>query len=100
MNLRKRLRVTANIFVRAYGNYVTKQGKNKRFSFQVKIREGKNRNVLYSSIKHMCGKLKHNEIPLHKKGEVFDDFGDLLIATPWIKVRKIRQYKAGVVYER
>ena len=100
LNLRKRQKVTPTNYVRSYGTYTTKQGKIKRFSYQIKVKVEKNRTVLFKSIKRMCAKLLHNEVPLHKQGEVFEDFGVLLIRTPWIKVRKVRNYKAGVIYAR
>ena len=79
-------------------NYETAQGKIKRHSWAVTVDHYKNRIVQYRLMKHMVGKLLRNQIPLCKQGHVFDDFGDLLIATPWIRVRKVRRYEAGMVY--
>ena len=99
-NLRHRQRVTPVNYVRAYGNYVTKQGKTKRFSFQIRVKTAMKRMILYKLIRHMCTKLKHNKIPLHKQGQVFENFGELFNLTGWIKVRKVLSYRPGVVYER
>ena len=99
IDLRRRRRVAPN-YANWYGSYVTKDGRVKRFSFKAKVDPNKNPMVLYKLIRHICNKIKKGQIPAVPNGAILDDFGDLIIATPWIRVRKIRFYKAGMEYER
>ncbi len=100
-NLRKRRRVTPQQYARFYANYETKVGKIKRSSCQVKVDPNKNHEVLRRLIKYASERMgKRNQIPLCKNGHVFDDFGDFLHGVPWIRVRRVRSYKAGMHYEK
>jgi hypothetical protein len=98
-DLRKRRRIAPD-YANFYGSYITKDGRKKRFSFKVKVDPYKNRIVLGKLIKMTCMRIKDNRIPPVKNGYVFDDFGDLLSATKWMRVRLIKPYKAGMEYER
>lgn len=85
---------------RFYGNYNPLHEKTiKRFSFQVKT-DMRNPRLLGRLMRITCGKIVRNNIPLAKTGQTFDSFGDLLHRTPWIKVKKVRNYHAGVIYKR
>lgn len=97
-SLRKR-RVTPIDHARFYGNYTTKIGKIKRFSFQIKIPHYLSGKQTYRIMKFTCQKLLYEKsIPFDKQGKTYT-FGELMQRTPWIRVRKIRDYKAGMVYE-
>lgn len=87
-------------YARAYERYESKTGRVKRQSFSVKVDPYKNPIVQYKLMRHLCNKFKNNMIPLVPQGYVFDDFGDLFIATRWIKVGKVLSYKAGMEYVR
>jgi hypothetical protein len=99
-DLRRRRIVTRKQYARFYGNYTTKTGKRKRFSFKVKVNPDKKRSAQYTLMKTTCHRVKNNKIPPVPNGFVFDDFGDLLNVQDWIKVRKVHSYKAGMQYER
>lgn len=85
-------------YARFYGNYVEKFGKIKRFSFQMRIDLSKSGKLVYLQVKSICGRLLQNQIPLHKQGQVFHSFRELVFRTPWIKVRKVRNYEVGMSY--
>jgi len=99
IDLSRRRRVAPD-YANFYGAYITKSGRKKRFSFKVKVDPNKNHIVMYKLMQHTCNKLKNNQIPPVPNGYIFDDFGDLLVATPWMRVKKILPYKAGMLYER
>lgn len=92
--------VRYNEYARFYGNYVSMTGKRKRFSFQIRVSPRLSGRQKYRLIVRTCNALLDNTIPQHRQGEVFDNFGDLLKRTKWFRVRKLRQYEAGMVYER
>jgi hypothetical protein len=97
ISLRKR-RVTPVERAKFYGNYTTKTGQIKRFSFEIIMPEYINGKTINRMIRLTCQKIKYFKlIPLAKQGQKFT-FGELHQRTPWIKVRKIREYKAGMVY--
>ena len=89
-------------YARFYGNYSTMTGKRKRFSFRVRIasRLQRNRKALASYIRIVCFNLKEKKVPLHVSGQTFHTFKDLLWGTPWHRMRRLREYEAGVQYER
>jgi len=89
-------------YARFYGNYDTLTGKRKRFSFQVRVSPAiqRNRRALSEFIRTTCNNLLDRNIPEHEQGETFHTFGDLLRRTRWFRVRKVRNYEAGVLYER
>ena len=98
-DLRKQ-RVIRRQYARFYGNYTTKTGKMKRFSFKVKVDPYKRRSAQYILMKLTCHRLKNGKIPPVPNGFVFQDFGDLLNVQPWIRVQRVYPYKAGMQYER
>lgn len=88
-------------FARFYGNCETMTGKLRRFSFSVKIskRLSKNRKALAMLMRTTIGKLLEDTVPEHVQGEVFSNFMSLL-GRDWVRVRRVRNYEAGVVYAR
>jgi hypothetical protein len=85
-------------YARFYGNFTTMVGKLKRFSFQVRADTVRNNKMLYQLIKATCGKILRNQVPVHTQGQTFSSFGELFRRTPWIRVRKVRNYKVGMKY--
>jgi hypothetical protein len=96
----RRRRVAIKQYARFYGNYTTKNGARKRFSFKVKVDPYKKRSAQRVLMKMTCQRIKDNKIPPVPQGFTFDDFGDLLVVQDWMRVRKVHVYKAGMVYER
>jgi len=86
---------------RFYGNYETMTGKLRRFSFNVKISKtvSKNRRALAVLMRTTVGKLLECTVPKHVQGETFSNFLSLF-GRDWQRVRRMRQYEAGVVYKR
>ncbi len=94
----KRRGVVAVDLARFYGNYETKVGRIKRFSFQFKMPDYLSGKMMHRMIRLVCEKIHYfNLVPLHEQGQTFK-FSELMLRTPWIRVRKVRNYKAGVVY--
>ncbi|MEM2111349.1 MAG: hypothetical protein QXX08_05675 [Candidatus Bathyarchaeia archaeon] len=87
-------------YARFYGSYVTITGKIKRFSFSVKVNPRLNNRVKYRRIVTVCNSLLDKMIPEHKQGDIFNTFAELLYRTRWFRVRRLRNYQAGMVYER
>jgi hypothetical protein len=98
-DLRRRRRIAPD-YSNFYGSYITKTGKIKRFSFKVKVNPDKKNSAKYTLMRVTCQRILKNKIPPVPNGFVFDDFGDLLNVQDWIKVRKVRTYKAGMQYNR
>jgi hypothetical protein len=96
----KRRRRIAPDYANFYGSYISKTGKIKRFSFKVKVNPDKKNSAKYTLMKMTCQRILKNKIPPVPNGFVFDDFGDLLNVQDWIKVRKVRMYKAGMQYAK
>lgn len=97
---RKRVKPDDYDKARFYGNYETMRGKIKRASFMVKVdlSTTRKRRLASKQIAFVIVRGKYqNEIPLHTQGQIFISFGELL-RSPWMKVKKIREYKAGVLY--
>ncbi len=87
-------------YARFYVNYETKNGISKRQSFHVKIPNSVSGKMNYKMIRFTCNRIKDFKmIPLLKNGEEVT-FGELHQRTPWIKVKRIKFYKPGMVYER
>ena len=84
-------------YARFYGDYRILTGREKRFSFQVKLDAGLRGYEKYQDIKTICDRILQNKIPNHEPGEVFG-FHELLHHTQWFPVRKILNYKVGVPY--
>jgi hypothetical protein len=97
--LSRRTRIAPD-YANFYGSVITKTGDIKRFSFKVKVDPSKRHAVLYRLIRHTCKLLKRRQIPIVPNGAIFDDFGDCLHGVDWMRVRKLRYYKAGMQYER
>jgi hypothetical protein len=89
-------------YARFYGLYETATGKIKRFSFQVRIGSAlkRNRRKLAWLMRMTVRALKDRTVPEHTQGEVFSSFRELIFKTSWFKVRRLLDYKAGVIYER
>jgi hypothetical protein len=98
---RMRIGATHRWFARFYGNYESMTGKLRRFSFQVRVSPelSQNRRVLADNIRTTCGALLENNVPEHMQGDTFHSFRDLMLAR-WFRVRRLRNYEAGVVYGR
>lgn len=96
-----RIGATHRWFARFYGNYETITGKLRRFSFQVRISPElrQDRRALANYMRMTCGSLLDRNVPEHVQGETFDSFRDLMLAR-WFRVRKVRNYEAGVAYGR
>lgn len=88
-------------YARFYGLYDSIDGKIKRFSFQVKINKAlrQNRRGLGMLMRSTVKELLDDKVPKHVQGEVFPDFLSLF-GRDWQRVRRMREYKAGVVYAR
>ena len=87
-------------YARFYGLYETMRGNKKRFSFSVRVNPRLTNAEKYRYIVIVCNELLNKEIPEHRQGDVFSSFRELLFRTDWFRVRKLIDYKAGVVYER
>ena len=98
-DLRKHVRVTPNYanFYGAYGYH----GKSKRFSVKVAVPRNMNHRVLYMLIRRSCNRILNGWVPNVPNGTIFRSFGDFL-NTPhlWIKVRRIKRYRAGMQYAK
>ena len=86
-------------FARFYGSYVNMTGHTKRFSFQVTLSPSLSNRDKYDCIRTAVTELRNKRIPQHEQGQVFHSF-HALFSTTWLRVRRLRQYHAGVVYER
>jgi hypothetical protein len=84
-----------------YGTIDTMTGELKSFAFGVKIskRVSTDRRALAALIRATVQKLRENTVPEHESGEVFSDFLSLF-GRDWQRVRRIREYHAGVIYGR
>ena len=98
---RMRIGATHRWFARFYGNYESMTGKLRRFSFSVKISKSvsKNRRALAVLMRTTVQKLLEDTVPEHVQGEVFSNFLSLF-GRDWQRVRRMRQYEAGVIYAR
>ena len=98
---RMRIGATHRWFARFYGTYETITGKLGRLSFQVydspELR--RNRKVLADNIRMTVEALLERNVPEHEQGETFHSFRDLMLAR-WFRVRRLRDYEAGVLYGR
>lgn len=87
-------------FARFYGSFDRMNWKIGRFSFQVEMSPWLSNNEKYRLIVTTVNALRDNTIPEHEQGQVFRSFQELFHRTKWVRVRRLRQYKAGMVYER
>jgi len=97
--VRLRQRARYREYARFYGNYTSMTGKRKRFSFSVRISPRLSNRAKYEFMVETCNALKDRMVPEHTLGEVFSSFGELLDRTVWFRIRRLRNYKAGVIYE-
>lgn len=99
---RMRYGATPRWYARFYANYETMTGNLRRLSFQVKVSPEltKNRRVLADNIRETVSALLDNYVPEHEQGDTFYSFEELMEETRWFRVRKLRNYEAGVVYGR
>jgi len=95
--LRRRARIRE--YARFYGNYTSMTGKRKRFSFSIRISPRISNRAKYEFMVETCNALKDKQVPEHTLGEVFSSFGELLDGTVWFRIRRLRNYRAGVIYE-
>lgn len=98
---RMRIGVTHRWLARFYGVYESTTGKWGRFSFQVKVSPelSQNRRALAHNIRKTVEALREGYVPEHEQGETFHSFADLNLVR-WFRVRRLRDYEAGVVYGR
>lgn len=98
---RMRIGATHRWFARFYGNYDAITGRLGRFSLQVRVSSElrQNRRALANNIRMVVRRLLEGNIPEHVQGETFQSFRDLMLAK-WFRVRRLRNYEAGVVYGR
>ena len=87
-------------YARFYGTYRSTTGKTKRFSYAVRVNPRLSRAVKYRLMVVMVNALLNKNVPQHRQGQVFPNFHELLLYTPWFRVRKLLQYKAGMHYVR
>ena len=87
-------------WARFYGLYKTMIGKKKRFSFSIRISPKLSNQAVHRYIVIVCNALLNKEIPVHRMGDVFHSFRELIHKTEWVEVRKLLNYHAGVIYER
>jgi hypothetical protein len=98
---RMRIGATHRWFARFYGTYESITGKLGRLSFQVRVSPelSHNRRALASNIRMTCEALLEGNVPEHEQGETFHSFTDLRLVR-WFRVRRLRNYEAGVLYGR
>ena len=89
-----------DVYARVYALYETTTGKRKRASFQVYKNPRMSNKTFGQAIRVVIRNILDKRIPVHKQGEVFSSFNELLRRTKWVRVRKILRYKAGAIYER
>jgi hypothetical protein len=95
---RGKIRLKNRDRVRVYGHCTTKTGKLKRFGFAVLLSKYSDKEK-YTIIRKICTMIiRDKSIPYGKRGTIFTP-KQLLRDTPWIKVRRINVYKAGMVYD-
>jgi len=98
---RMRIGATHRWLARFYGIYESTTAKLGRFSFQVYVspKLSQNRSALAHNIRMAVEALREGYVPEHEQGEAFHSFRDLMLAR-WFRVRRLRDYEAGVVYGR
>ena len=87
-------------YARFYGLYRSKTGKTKCFAFQVYLSPKIDNRQIQRYMVVVCNLLLDRNLPVHKSGEVFSSFRDLIWGTKWVRIRKLLSYEAGVEYER
>jgi hypothetical protein len=87
-------------YARFYGSYRSETGKTRRFSFQVKIARSLSNRKKSILIRNVVSNILDRRVPVHKMGQSFSSFRELLRRTTWVRVRRILDYKAGVKYVR
>jgi hypothetical protein len=82
-------------YARYYGNVETITGKIRRFSFQVNLDPYWNGAEMGRAVRLVCGNILQGRIPIHEQGQIFS-LRELLHFTPWVRVRKVLEYKVEV----
>jgi hypothetical protein len=85
---------------RFYALFIEMNGLPRRASFSVKVKRGISNAALAFLIRATVQRFKECYVPEHVQGEVMSDFLYDLFNRPWRKVRRVEDYKAGVVYVR
>jgi hypothetical protein len=83
---------------RFYALYTDNFGAIHRATFQVRADKYMPK-MKYHWVAITAQKMKEGYIPQHFNGQVFGSFPELH-AERWVRVRKVREYEAGVHYER
>lgn len=97
---RMRDNVTYHEWSRFYGTFESFDGKIKRFNFSVRVNPRLSNMLKHRKIVEVVNALKNNNIPVHKQRQIFSSFNELMERTEWIEVKELRDYKAGMRYER
>jgi hypothetical protein len=88
--------------VRAYARFYAlaedRFGKTVRTTFNVRVDKYMPR-MKYHWVAIIANMVKEKQIPACYSGQVFDGFPEL-VRIPWVRVRKVLKYKAGVQYAR
>jgi hypothetical protein len=89
--------------VRAYARFYAQYKKDlsgipHRASYQVTVDRYSPR-MKYHWVAVTCQRMKKGYIPQHYSGQVFGSFSELF-SVPWIRIRKLIKYTAGVEYVR
>jgi len=92
-------------YARFYALFEDIRGKKKRASFAVRVRSKylastSQRRALMRWIRTVCNAMLDNTMPVHKYGQRFKSFRELLKETKWVEIRRLLDYRAGVVYVR
>lgn len=85
---------------RLYALYIDRFGYTRRVSFGVKVNKRIPNRGLAFLIRNTVREMKEGRIPDVGKGEVLTDFVYDLYTRNWENVRRLLDYKAGVVYAR
>lgn len=87
------------MYARTYVRYISKTGKIKRQSVQAGMNFRQKNRVQGFLIRKVCNRFLHNQIPLVPQGTEVESLEYLLTKVPWIQVKKVTYYRAGVEYE-
>jgi len=85
-------------YARFYCLYEDMAGQRHRASFQVNCSKYAPR-MKYHWVGVTVHRMKERYIPVCEQGQTFSSFPDLF-ASPWVRVRRILRYDAGVEYEK
>lgn len=86
---------------RFYADYIDQFGYKRRISFGIKVGKKMPNRALAFLIREVIHEMKHEDrVPAVADGEVLSSFVYDLFNRPWRRIRRLRDYKAGVVYAR